>query len=155
MRWFALVCFLILLILAWRKRTVRRYLVSFIAGCLVGFVFDIAGVNLELWGYSRQEFLAWQYFGIVVPAWGAFGATINMVFDWYVKKNWTGLVVVSVGLLAAYELLNLITGSWLYFDHSMILVVVAWFPMVFLFRISYLIMVNRAVRLRFVRLMEN
>ena len=153
MRWFGLACFLILLFMAWRRGYLRNYAISLIAGCVVGFTIDYAGVSLNLWNFPRQPFLSWQYFAIVVPCWGIFGATINMVNDWHMRKGWISILILSVVVMAIYEVPNLLTESWLY-SASTVIVLLGWFPLIFLFRLSFLVIVSRSVRTRVYKLLE-
>ena len=153
MRWFGLACFLILLFMAWRKGELRNYAIALIAGCVVGFVIDYVGISLRLWEFPRQPFLSWQYFAIVVPCWGVFGATINMVNDWHMRKGWVSIFILAVAVMAVYEIPNILTESWGY-TVSTTLIILGWFPMIVLFRLSFLFMVSRSVRTRVYKLLE-
>ena len=141
MRWFGLACFIILLVVAWRRRDLKHYAISLISGGIVGFAVDLIGINLGLWSFPRQPFLDSSYWLIVVPCWGVFGATINMVNDWYLKSNWRSIILISLLVMGIYEIPNLVTGSW-HYTVSAILIIVGWFPLVCLFRISYLLIVR-------------
>ena len=153
MRWFGLACFFILLVMAWRRGELKHYAVSLMIGCGVGFILDYVGVNLGLWDFPRQPFLSWSYFLIVVPCWGIFGATINMVNDWHMKKGWGAIFILSIIVMAIYEVPNLLTESWLYSVTSMV-ILLGWFPLILTFRLSYLLFINKAVRQRVLRLLE-
>jgi len=153
MRWFGLACFIILSILAWRKRDMKHYSLSIVLGALVGLLVDVFGVGMGLWDFPRQPFGSLEYWFIVIPCWGVYGATINMLDDWYMGHNWKSYFITCLVLLAIYEVPNLATASWSY-TTSMILVALGWFPLVFLFRVSYLLVVNRVVRVKVLTLLE-
>ena len=153
MRWFGLACFIILLVVAWRRRDLKHYVISLGVGCIVGFTIDCVGIPLGLWEFPRQPFLSWEYFLIVIPCWGVFGATINMINDWFMKKNWLSIIILSVAVMLLYEVPNLITGSWEYSASSW-LVMLGWFPLIMVYRLSFLFLLSRSVRNKLVYIWE-
>lgn len=153
MRWFGLVCFVILLIMAWRRKNLRNYAIALGVGCIVGLTIDYFGITLGLWEFPRQSFLSWQYFLIVIPCWGVFGATINMLNDWYMKKRWLSIFLSSLLVMGLYELPNLITGSWSY-TASAIIICVGWYPLIIVYRLSYLFVISRSVRRKILSVWE-
>lgn len=142
MRWFGLACFIILLVLAWRRKELKNYAFSLIVGCLVGLTIDSIGIRAGMWYFPRQPFLSLEYILIVIPCWGVFGATINMVDDWYLKKSHFDILIIWVSVMALYELPNLLSGSWEYTANPMI-VTLGWLPLILVYRYSYLILLNK------------
>jgi len=139
MRYFGLLSFIVLLIICWKKRCLKRYWLSLAVGMFVGFMIDIIGVGLlGLWDYPRQPFLSLLYFALVVTCWGVFGAQVNMVWDWLKTKDRYSLLILSPALFVVYECPNLLTGSWGY-NAPAWLVFLGWFPLVALNRVTYLI----------------
>ena len=147
MRWFGLACFLILLLMAWRKGDMKNYAIAFSLGCALGFAIDGVGIPLGLWEFPRQPFLSLEYFLVVVPCWGVFGATINMIKDWYIKSSIVGLILLTIAMRTIYEVPNLMTGSWVYTTSSL-LVNLGWIPLIIAYRLSFLLTNRRLVGMR-------
>jgi len=154
MRWFGLACFLILLVLAWRRGELKHYAIALGMGCVVGAIFDVVGVNLGLWSYPEQPYLSLKYWFLVVTCWGVFGATINLLLDWYLWKNWLGIAIMTVFLMLVYEIPNFITDSWEYNAISP-LVILGWFPLVMIYRLSYLFVVDKEARKKVLSIWES
>ena len=148
MRWFGLACFIVLVILAWRKHSLKHYGLAILLGAIVGFLLDCGGVTSGLWNYPRQPFMSLNYWLIVVPCWGVFGATINMVNDWYMRSNWKSYVILTLLIMGLYEIPNLATVSW-HYTVSALMITVGWFPLVLAFRLSYLLTVSQETRNKF------
>jgi hypothetical protein len=136
MRWVALGCAILLFSLAFFKSATWEAIIAFSVGAFCGFVLDLFGTGkYKLWYYPRQPFLEKQYFAIVVPAWGVFGLTINLLWNW-LNSPWLAFVVLTTGLLVFYELPNLKSGSWKYQSPPW-LVAAGWFPLILYFRIVF------------------
>lgn len=145
MRWIGLVVFIILLIIAWRRKDLKNYAFSLILGGLAGYVLDCIFVTLGLWEYPRQSFMSIEYFALVVTGWSIFGAAINMINDWYMKRNWLSLIIIAVVFVTGYEVINIWTESWIYYT-SWLLVILGWIPLILYFRSVYLLVVRSEFR---------
>ena len=144
-RWPMLLCGIIFLFLAYWQKELTLAIVSFLVGMTVGFSLDLVGVKkLGLWNYPRQSFMGKHYFGIVVPAWGIFGMSLNLILNWFVM-SWT---VIAIIFLVLYELSNLRTRSWQYHTPHW-LVVIGWFPLVLVFRTAFIFALNLPVIINF------
>ena len=143
MRWFILGSGIVLLLLAYKTGEAIEAIIAFCMGTLLGFLIDCVGIGkLNLWSYSRQPFLSKKFFFIVIPAWGVFGMTINLLWIWFshMTVSWIVLFVpITAGLLILYEFPNLNSKSWEYRASSR-LVISGWFPMVLFFRFAFLML---------------
>lgn len=136
MRWFGLITAIILIPLAYMTGETVEAFIAFIAGAFLGLFIDYIGIEkLKLWRYPRQLFLSRKYFLIVIPAWGVFGMIINLFWIWFNVKAL--FMFITLGLLILYEFPNLNSKSWEYYTSSKI-VIIGWFPMVILFRATFL-----------------
>lgn len=143
MRWFILGSGIALLLLAYKTGETIEAVIAFCVGALLGFLIDYIGMGkLNLWSYPRQPFLSKKFFFIVIPAWGVFGMTINLLWIWFghITVSWIVLfILITVGLLIFYEFSNLNSKSWEYRASSR-LVISGWFPMVLFFRFAFLML---------------
>lgn len=139
MRWFILLWSIVLICLVFLRGEIIRAVLSFGIGVFVGFLVDCLGVGyLKQWRYPRQEFLKKEYFIIVVPAWGVFGATINLLWNWLGVTEIASFIIITVSLLLVHELPNFKTKSWEY-HASMWLVCLGWFPLILVLRVLFVI----------------
>lgn len=158
MRWVALATAMVLFPLAYKTGETVEAVLAFFAGALSGLFLDLLGVRkLKLWNYPRQPFLSKKYFSIVVPAWGVFGMTINLLWAWFGGSTVPLMVLVmfiTLGLLIVYEFPNLNSKSWEYYA-SFRVIIPGWFPMILFFRIAFLalpvIEINDVIRSVFLR----
>ncbi|MEK9134839.1 MAG: hypothetical protein AAB451_00835 [Patescibacteria group bacterium] len=145
-RWFVWALGVTLLTVAYFRGELRELTISFCLGMIGGFFFDIVGVKMmNLWYYSRQPFLSWKYFSIVVSAWGVFGVAINLLWEWIIalmgpslRVSLSAFIVVTLILLLFHELPNLKARNWKYNTPAW-LVIIGWFPMVMLFRLIFIV----------------
>jgi hypothetical protein len=136
MRWFALICGLLFFTTAYFQGEIKEAIVAFSIGMLCGFSIDLIGVKkFHFWNYPRQPFWGKKYFAIVVPAWGVFGLTINLFWDW-LNIPWLSFVVLTIGLFGLYELPNLKTNSWKY-NTPVWLIGIGWWAQILYFRIIF------------------
>lgn len=138
MRWFALCCGIVLFLIALRRGETNEALIAFIVGGISGFILDIVGVKiLHFWKYPRQPFPRRKYLAIVVPAWGVFGMTINLLWDW-IDISWLAFCLLTAGLVFIYEAPNLWTKSWEYNGSPRWLIGTGWLLMIIYFRLFYM-----------------
>lgn len=139
--------------MAWRRKDLKNYGISLAVGCVIGFAYDGVGISLGLWDFPRQPFMSAEYWLIVVPCWGVFGATINMVNDWYLGNAWYSIAVMTILFIIVYEVPNRATGSWEY-QASAPIVILGWFPLVLTYRLSYLFAISKITRVKLRELLE-
>jgi hypothetical protein len=144
-RWLVLGLGTLILTVAYSRGELRDFWIAFGIGITIGFLIDLFGIRAKLWHYYRQPFLSWKYFLIAIPAWGILAAAINLTWDW--MTGWLGLslgktilvfVIITFALLLFHELPNLLFRSWKYNAPSW-LVIAGWFPMVFSFRLIFIL----------------
>lgn len=142
MRWIGLVCFIILAYHIYQRRMVGRFVIALCAGAAIGLTLDyFLGYKLGLWYFPRQEYWTVSYWAIVLPSWAVFGALINMPWDmWQSKKWWFKVGVLSLALASCYEVVNLVTGSWIY-DFPTWGIAIGWLPLLFTYRGVYAVVV--------------
>jgi len=127
-----------LAIFALSKGEIKEMLLSFALGALGGFLLDCFGVaKLKLWFYTKQPFLSKPYFAIVIPAWGIFSMTVNLLWDKIPFPEITTFSLLTLGLFSLHEIPNLKTESWKY-SVPMKIVVPGWLPLVWGTRILFL-----------------
>ena len=137
-RYVALVSAIILIPLAYITGETVEAGIAFWAGVVLGFLLDCIGVGkFNFWKYPRQKFLSKEYFELVVPAWGVFGMTINLLWQWFDTP--IAFIAITAGLIVIYELPNLISKSWEYYTNKYA-VVGGWFPLILSFRAVFLIL---------------
>ena len=139
-RWLSLIVFILLVsyIIIFEKNTkwrdkLRTYGMMLLEGMVGGFIIDAIGISAGYYYFPRQPFLSWQYFAIVIPAWGVFGLLINCLWNWLGKERfWKGMAVTLVPLFAWYEGTNLLTQSWVY-TVPFHFVALGWIPLTWTF----------------------
>jgi len=131
MRWIALAAFVILLILS--RKDLKHLGIVFIEGMVGGLIIDTIGVNLGYYTFPRQALYSLNYFAIVVPCWGVFGALIDYFWRTLGKEKFLrASTIVTPFLFASYEGLNLLTGSWVY-HLPWGVVAPCWLPLIYTF----------------------
>jgi len=139
-RWIAFLTAAIFIPISFLRGEITIAILAFILGAISGFSLDCLGVGvLKLWKYPRQEFLKKQYFGLVVPAWGAFGMSINLCWQWIQIPDPITFFISTIVFIGLYELPNLKSSSWEYFAPTW-LIVAGWFPLIFVFRMLFMML---------------
>jgi len=139
-RWPIFCLGIILTILAINWGEITQALLSFLIGVVGGFLMDCLGVaKLKLWYYTKQPFLSKSYFGVVIPCWGIFAMTIDLLWDRIPLSEITTFSFMTLLLFSIYELPNLKTKSWKY-SVSMKIVSLGWLPLVYGTRIIFLLL---------------
>ena len=137
-RWPIFALGLILVFFALNKGEIKEAIISFVIGASGGFLLDCIGVaKLKLWFYTKQPFLSKPYFAIVIPAWGIFSMTVNLLWDKIPFPEITSFSLLTLGLFSLHEIPNLKTESWKY-SVSMKVVVPGWLSLVWGTRILFL-----------------
>jgi len=112
---------------------------AFIIGMIGGFIIDCVGCGVfHFWDYPRQPFPSMKHLFIVVPSWGIFAMTINLLWE-RIENPWLVLTFLFLGQMAVYEIANRKTRSWIYFAPRW-LVVAGWFPLVLYFRLIFIVL---------------
>jgi len=139
-RWTILALSVALFFIASLKGELNIAIITFILGAIVGFFIDCLGVaKLKLWKYTKQEFLKKEYFFIVVPAWGALGMAVNLIWNWIKIPELILFAVITLSLFSLHEIPNLKTKSWEY-RIPMRLVIIGWIPLILAYRIIFLLL---------------
>ena len=141
-RWITITLGPLLFLIAYQQGEFLNAFVSCIVGIIGGFLIDLIGVQkLGFYSYPRQKFLTRDYFSIVSPAWGVFGMTINMPWNWLVGTGiqFYSYIILTAVLMVFYELLNFKSVSWRYYVPKWI-VILGWIPMIIAFRTTFLLL---------------
>lgn len=138
-RWLALVVFIFLIILigkydthSWREK-VKHYGMTMLEGMVGGLIVDSIGVNAGYYYFPRQPLYSLNYWLIVIPAWGVFGLTLNILWNQVSRAKFVrGTLITTPALFLWYEGTNLVTNSWVY-TVPLWVVVMGWIPLVYVF----------------------
>lgn len=129
----------VLFCLALTKGEMKEATLSFAIGALGGFILDYVGVaKLKLWTYTNQKFLSKSFFGIIIPAWGIFDMTINLIWNWLLISEIAAFSCITLGLFTSHEIPNLKTKEWKY-SVPMWLVIPGWLPLIMGFRLVFIL----------------
>lgn len=116
----------------WRS-SFRCLGITFFEGMLGGLIIDAIGLNCGLYYFPREPAYSLQYWLIIIPCWGAFGATAYWVWERIGNETFVkGVSITVVALFCLYEGLNLLTGSWVY-TVPFYFVVLGWTPLILAF----------------------
>jgi hypothetical protein len=135
-RWIVLIVAIAMLPFIIAKSLFNDAIIMFTVSIGIALPIDIVAMKTGLWNYPRQKFFSKEYFCIVLPAWGIFGVSINLLWP-YCGGGVTSLVILTIAMFIFYEIPNIKTISWRY-RYSLPLVFIGWFPLVALFRLSFL-----------------
>ncbi len=141
-RWITITLGPLLFFIAFRQGEFLSACLSCAIGIIGGFLIDLIVVQkLGFYSYPKQEFLTKDYFRIVLPAWGVFGMTINLPWNWLVGTGiqFYSCIMLTVALIVFYELLNFKSVSWKYYVPKWI-VILGWMPMIIAFRTTFLLL---------------
>src|SRR3989344_5447902 len=129
MKWVGLIMLIVTIWLAIKSNQLKDALVSFIVGSLYGFSLDVVvGSYMGTWSYVHPIW-SFRYFLLVVPGWGIFGMTINIIWNIMKNKPWMVLLNITAGLIVLLEGVNFLTKTWTYYVPLWIMVI-GWFPLV-------------------------
>jgi hypothetical protein len=103
----------------------------------VSLPMDFLAMRSKSWAYPRQKFFSKEYFGIVLPAWGIFGVSINLLWPFFGGGVFS-LLAITAAMFVIYEIPNIKAGSWRY-GYSLPVVFIGWFPLVATFRMVYVL----------------
>ena len=136
-RWLMLMAGIVLFLVALHNGDINKALSAFIIGVAGGFFIDCVGCGiLHFWEYPRQPFPGVKHIFIVLPSWGIFSITINLLWDG-VRNPWLIFVLLFFVQMTIYEAVNKKTESWIYFTPAW-LVIVGWFPLVISLRLLFI-----------------
>ncbi len=141
-RWIGLLCAIGLFCLAYWKVELKEAGIAFTVGAFAGIFVDFIGIKVvRYWTYTRHPFPSVNYFAIVIPCWGIFGALVNLLWNRMGGlQSWLIFLILTTALLIFWEMLNLLTRTWKY-NTPIWLVMIGWFPLVFLIRVAYSILI--------------
>lgn len=135
-RWIMMALAIVMLPVIIAKSLFYESFVMFVAAIGLALVIDMAAIKGKIWYYPRQKFLSIEYFGIVLPAWGIFGISINLIWP-YLGGGLYSLAIIAISMFIFYEIPNIKTRSW-YYKYPLPIVFIGWFPLVATFRLTYL-----------------
>jgi len=135
-RWIMMALAIAMLPVVIVKSLFYESLIMFVEAVGIALVIDMIAMKGKIWYYPRQKFLSKEYFGIVLPAWGIFGISINLIWP-YLGGGLYSLAIIALSMFVFYEIPNIKTGSW-HYKYSLPIVFLGWFPLVATFRLTYL-----------------
>jgi len=138
--WVGWICAIGVLFLAYWRGEFRELGIAFAIGSVSGLFLDFVGTKrLRYWEYTRYRFFSLKYFVVVVPSWGVLGGLTNLLWNLMGSlQPWLILLILTCAFLLFWEGLNLRTRTWKYYAPGW-LVVAGWFPLVFVFRVAFLV----------------
>ena len=150
--------FLLFLSVALGQGRAKRfpYFRMFVAGMVLGTLWEVAGYLLGLWYYPFVLAHTWAAL-LLPPFYGIYMIIIANSFRIarrFTSSSSVALFSIVTTLSALIEGINLFTGSWVYAGAFLdwMMLYIAWFPLVLSFEVTAKFSVNRGSRLAWSRI---